>query len=192
MGGMPERPPTRTVPIHQLKVTLRNIKPPIWRTLQVRSDMTLAELHEVLQVAFGWSDYHLHQFIAAGVTYGIEDPDWPMGVEDENAVTLAEVLPEVKSKMIYEYDFGDDWRHEIVLQKILEPEAGVSYPVCIKGKRNAPPEDSGGWPGYDNMLAALADPGHAEHAEYLEWVGGSFDPEAFSLEEINEALAGSN
>ncbi len=175
-------------PVFQLKVTLEGIRPPIWRTLQVRAGMTLAEFHDLLQVAFYWWDYHLHEFTAGGHEYGVEDPEWPRGVRDERAYTIGSILKKTKDTMMYEYDFGDGWRHKIVLEKIFEPDPTTKYPRCIKGKRSAPPEDCGGIGGYMNLLAVLGDPEHEEHAEYLEWVDDSFDPEAFSLEEINAAL----
>jgi hypothetical protein len=112
-----------------------------------------------------------------------------MDGEDEDAVTLAEVCPKVKSKLIYEYDFGDGWEHTIEVQKIIEPEDGVEYPVCLAGKRACPPEDCGGIWGYYEMLEALADPDHERHEELLEWLGGGFDPDALDLEEANAVLA---
>jgi hypothetical protein len=88
----------------------------------------------------------------------------------------------------YEYDFGDSWEHELLVEKILPPEPGVRYPLCLKGKGACPPEDVGGVWGYDSFLEAIADPKHPEHDDMLEWVGGEFDPEAFDLDEVNEAL----
>jgi hypothetical protein len=115
--------------------------------------------------------------------------DTEMEGEDENAVTLGKVCPKVKSKLIYEYDFGDGWEHVIEVQNILEPETGVKYPICLAGKKACPPEDCGGVWGYYEMLAAIADPKQEEHEDMLEWLGEGFDPDAFDLEEVNAMLA---
>jgi Plasmid pRiA4b ORF-3-like protein. len=93
-----------------------------------------------------------------------------------------------KDKFRYVYDFGDDWRHDIVVEKVLDPDEGIKYPVCIGGKRNCPPEDVGGPWGYEDFLEAIQDPQHPEHESMLEWVGGSFDPEEFSIDEVNDML----
>jgi len=182
-----KRPAITTV--YQLKVTLKGSKPPIWRRIQVPGDVTLYKLHKVLQVAMGWTDSHLHQFIAHGRYYGEPDPDFAdMDVVNERRVKLSQVADREKAKFIYEYDFGDDWLHEILVEKILPPEAGASYPACLAGKRSAPPEDCGGIWGYEEFLGAIGDPKHPEHEEMLEWVGGEFDPEAFDLAAVNREL----
>lgn len=174
--------------LYQIKVTLRGSKPPIWRRLLVSSDITLRKLHQIIQAAVGWWDYHLHQFIIGGQYYGEPHPDYDGWVDmrDERRIKLKQIPP--GEKFIYEYDFGDGWEHEVLVEKALLSEPGQAYPVCIKGKRACPPEDVGGIWGYADFLEAIGDPTHEEHEEYLEWVGGEFDPEAFDLEEINEAL----
>jgi hypothetical protein len=178
-------------PIYQIKVTLEDSKPPIWRRLLVRSDVTLAELHDIIQAAFGWWDYHLHQFIVGETYFGVPDPDYEdyLEMNDEQDVTLRQVAPREGHKFRYEYDFGDSWLHQMLVEKILPPEPGQDYPVCIQGRRARPPEDVGGMWGYYHFLQAIQDPDHEEHDEYLEWVGGAFDPEAFNLVEVNQALA---
>lgn len=183
----PKRPPITSV--YQLKVTLKDSKPPIWRRIQVPSDITLYKLHRVLQVVMGWTDSHLHQFIIGGRYYGEPDPDFgDVEVVSERRAKLCQVAGSEKEKLVYEYDFGDDWLHQVVVEKILPPEVGRSYPVCLAGKRSAPPEDCGGIWGYQDFLAAIGDPKHPEHEEMLEWVGGDFDPEAFDLDEVNQGL----
>ena len=174
--------------IYQLKVTLSDSKPPIWRRLQVPADVTLAKLHHILQVSMGWTNSHLHQFRVGEQSYGVPHPDDFEDMIDERKVKLSKVAPKEKSKLVYEYDFGDDWRHAILVEKVLDPEPGVHYPRCVKGKRNGPPEDCGGVWGYSGLLETLADPRSPDHAEMLEWVGGAFDPEAFDLEELNAEL----
>jgi hypothetical protein len=176
----------------QIKVTLEGSKPPIWRRLLVPSDTTLGDLHHIIQAAFGWWDYHLHQFIVGGTYYGEPHPDYfdYVDMHDEQEVTLGQITVGEGFKFRYEYDFGDSWLHQVLVEKILPPEPGQDYPVCIKGRRARPPEDVGGMWGYYHFLEAIQDPDHEEHDEYLEWVGGAFDPEAFNLEEVNQALAG--
>jgi len=184
---------TADVPIYQIKVTLEGSKPPIWRRLLVRSDITLGDLHDIIQAAFGWWDYHLHQFIVGGTYFGVPNPDYDdyMEMNDEQDVTLDQIAQREGFKFRYEYDFGDGWLHQVLLEKVLPPEPGQDYPLCVKGRRARPPEDVGGIWGYYNFLEAITNPDHEEHDEYLEWVGGEFDPEACDLEEINAALHGS-
>jgi hypothetical protein len=174
------------VPIYQIKVTLRDSKPPIWRRIQVPGDVTLARLHDVLQAVMGWWDYHLHQFIAGGTHFGVPHPDYMVDMIDESTVRLREIASG-GSAFVYEYDFGDCWQHVLEVEKVVEPEPGQRYPVCLKGRRATPPEDVGGVWGYERYLEAMADPDHPEHEMYMEW-RGAFDPEAFDLEEVNAAL----
>jgi hypothetical protein len=178
-------------PVFQIKVTLEGSKPPIWRRLLVRSEITLGDLHHIIQAAFGWEGYHLHQFIVGDTYYGEPHPEYFDYVEmhDEQNVTLDRIVAGEGFKFRYEYDFGDDWRHQVAVERILVAEPEQDYPVCIKGRRACPPEDVGGIWGYYDFLEAIQDPKHEEHDEYLEWIGGAFDPEAFDLEEVNEALA---
>jgi hypothetical protein len=176
--------------ICQLKITLRDIRPPVWRRVQVPSDITLAKLHRIIQVAMGWYDSHLHQFIVGGKYYGVPSIDEfsELDLKDERKARLNHVLSKSKQKIVYEYDFGDGWEHEILLEQILPPEPGVRYPRCIAGARACPPEDCGGTGGYENFLAAIRDLDHEEHDEYLEWIGGEFDPEAFDRSDFDAAL----
>jgi hypothetical protein len=177
--------------IYQIKVTLRDSKPPIWRRVQVPGDVRLDQLHRILQIVMGWTDYHLHQFIVGGEYYGEPDPDyesWGTEMRDETRVRLEQIAPGEKSRFVYEYDFGDGWDHTLLVEKILPPEPGVDYPRCIKGKRACPPEDVGGIWGYYGFLETIADPDAPEHDDLLEWVGGEFDPEYFDLDEINAEL----
>lgn len=174
--------------IYQLKVTLRHVKPPVWRRLLVRGDVTLYKLHQTIQIAMGWTDSHMHQFVADGVCYGQPDPDFDFDVVSERRTRLHDVVSGVQDKFSYEYDFGDGWEHEILVEDILQPEPRTRYPRCLKGKRNCPPEDVGGPWGYADFLEALRNADHPEHEEYLAWIGGSFDPEAFDLEAVNDHL----
>ncbi|MFH0794638.1 MAG: plasmid pRiA4b ORF-3 family protein [bacterium] len=179
--------------VYQLKLTLKYIKPPIWRRLQVRGDTNLGDLHYIIQSAMGWDNSHLHEFKFGKESYA--DPEFELdgpfggrGVKDENRTILNAVARRKGAKFLYEYDFGDGWEHEILVEKILAPEAGVRYPRCVKGARACPPEDCGGPWGYPNILHALANPKDPESAELLEWLGPHFDPEAFDLKRINRKL----
>ena len=187
---MPRRSSATPSQIYQIKITLRDSKPPIWRRLDVPDTMTLAQLHHVIQAAMGWADYHLHQFTVNGVEYGVPHPDDWNEVRNEKSVKLSQFVTGPKFKFTYEYDFGDSWEHIILVEKVLPPEPGVDYPRCITGKRACPPEDCGGVWGYASFLEAISDPDHPEHEELLEWVGGEFDPEAFDCAVVNEALRG--
>ncbi|MHB8189102.1 MAG: plasmid pRiA4b ORF-3 family protein [Ferrimicrobium sp.] len=176
--------------IHQLKVSLRDIRPPIWRRIQVPSDISLGELHHVLQAAMGWDGGHLHMFSIAGKTYSddrVEDP-WGERQNDEDRTRLDKVAP-LGARLRYDYDFGDDWRHDIVVEKILDSEPAVAYPRCLTGRRACPPEDCGGPWRYAYLLAAIADTNGTEDEELLQWVGGDFDPEAFDPAAVNALFA---
>ena len=168
--------------IYQFKVTLLDIKPAIWRRIQV-PDCTLADLHEYIQAAFGWWNYHLHQFDIDGKRYGPPAPDdMDFGLEmiDETDVLLSKLIPKSgrKSRWVYEYDFGDGWRHEVLFEGFPSVDPKAKYPQCVEGQRACPPEDCGGPWGYADYLAAIADPKHEQHEEMLQW-RGPFDPEAF-------------
>jgi hypothetical protein len=188
---MPAAKQTTTSSIYQIKVTLRDSKPPIWRRIQVPADINLGKLHRILQVVMGWTDSHLHQFIVGDTYFGEPHPDYRdmgMDMRDEKRIKVHQIVRGEKFRFRYEYDFGDSWVHELLVEKILPPEPGVRYPICLKGKRACPPEDVGGVWGYDDFLEAISNPNHPEHDSMLEWVGDEFDPEAFDLDEVNEAL----
>ena len=172
---------------YQLNITLKGIRPPIWRRVQVPGALSLAAFHDMIQTVFGWTDSHLHQFHIGGASYGQPD-DFDEPVEDESAVTLAKALGARTKRFLYVYDFGDNWEHEVLVEKIVAGNSGGERPLCLGGKRHRPPEDCGGAPGYQNFLEAVRDPGHEEHDAMLECVGGSFDAEAFDLAAVNRAL----
>lgn len=174
--------------VHQLKVTLRDIRPPVWRRIQLPSAATLAQLHEVIQISFGWYDTHMHQFEAGGVCYGRPDPADCFDVADEERMTLRRLAPKPGGSFEYQYDFGDCWEHRVLVEKILDVSPGLRQAVCIGGRRACPPEDCGGWWGYQEFRHAISDPGHPEHEELLGWVGGEFDPEEFSAAAVTKDL----
>jgi len=173
--------------VFQLKVSLRGIRPPVWRRLLVSAHTTLAQLHSAIQVAFGWEDYHLHVFTVHGEEYGPRDPDGEMDVKGEG-IALAKLGLGAKAKFRYEYDFGDGWVHDLTVEKILVHEDSLLVPVCLGGKRACPPEDCGGAGGYEDMLEALEDPTNPRHEELAEWLDGEWDSEDFDLEVVNARL----
>ena len=181
---------TKTSYVYQIKVTLKGSQPPIWRRILVPANFTLYQLHSVLQTVMGWYNSHLHQFIVNKEFYGdpADDEFGDLGTHDETKFKLSKLIARIPFRFTYEYDFGDSWEHTLAIEKMLPAEKGVHYPVCLAGKRACPPEDVGGVWGYESFLKAIQDPQDPEHAEYLEWVGDEFDPEAFDLERINQFL----
>lgn len=179
--------------IYQIKVTLLGMDPPIWRRLLVPADLTLEQLHHVLQLAMGWEDCHMHEFCIGQQRFGTPDPmEQIFGGSrsaSERTARLFNVLSRAGTKVVYTYDFGDSWEHQIVVEKRLAPEPGCPYPTCLAGERHGPPEDCGGIPGFYNLLEAISDPEHEQHEELLDWLGDDFDPQAFSVEEVNRRLA---
>ncbi|HTO89962.1 MAG TPA: plasmid pRiA4b ORF-3 family protein [Candidatus Sulfotelmatobacter sp.] len=173
--------------VYQLKVSLANIRPAIWRRLLLRDDATLLELHRALQVVMGWQGYHLHRFETPAGVFGKLDREVPE-FQDERKARLRDVLPKPGSTITYEYDFGDGWEHRVRLENILPADPGLTHARLVAGARAAPPDDCGGISGYEHLLEVLADPAHLEHEELREWVGGSYDPEAFDLNSLNRAL----
>lgn len=183
---MAKKAPGRTL---QLKVTLAGITPPIWRRLLVTTDVSLRRFHDILQIAFGWTDSHLHMFVAGEDRYGFPDPDGELDwMKNDARVKLGQVLTKAGDSLIYEYDFGDSWTHQVVVEKVISEPGALTVPGCIGGARACPPEDCGGVWGYAELLKAIANPRHPEHAELLEWIGEEFDPEYFDAAAINKEL----
>jgi Plasmid pRiA4b ORF-3-like protein len=173
--------------VYQLKITLQDIKPPVWRRMQVK-DCSLGKLHDIIQTCMGWTNSHLHAFEVGREQYSEPYPDGTMETEDERTIKLSQIVARKHKKFSYTYDFGDNWHHTIQIEKFLDAEAGVRYPRCIAGKRACPPDDCGGPWGYGSFLEAVQKPNHPEHKDMLEWIGGEFDPEKFDIEAVNEAL----
>jgi hypothetical protein len=189
--------PTKKMPapqeIYQINVTLLGTRPPIWRRLLVPVELTLEQLHNVLQLAMGWDDDHLHEFRIGQRRFGRPNPDERlMGmpeVSNERTAKLSTVLGRIGAKAMYTYDFGDDWEHSILLEKRLPADPSMPYPVCTGGQRAGPPEDCGGIGGFYDLLDAMSDPNHPRHEEMRDWIGDDFDPEAFAVDEVNRKLA---
>ncbi|MDT8400015.1 MAG: plasmid pRiA4b ORF-3 family protein [Pseudomonadales bacterium] len=175
--------------IYQLKVTLKNIRPAIWRRVLVSSVTDLSELHRILQIVMGWSDNHMHLFVAGNQHFGNSDPDHDDRTLNETGVKLESLLKGRKDRLVYEYDFGDGWEHEVVLEEVLPYSIAQVLPLCMAGGRTCPPEDVGGPWGYELFLTALGDEHHPEHHEMCAWVGEQFDPEHFDVLQVNRQLA---
>lgn len=172
--------------VFQLRIYLRDIEPTIWRRVLVPGNMTLAKLHLVIQGAFGWLDYHLHEFEVYGKRYGMVMNEWDDDDEviDDSDVRLHQFL-KVHDHLSYLYDFGDYWMHDIEVEAAEDVTASLRKAVCLDGARARPPEDCGSLSGFANFLAIMADPTHEEHDDYVTWFDGEFDPEHFSLAETN-------
>jgi hypothetical protein len=184
--------------IYQFKVTLNDIKPPIWRRIQVPDKYSFWDLHVALQDSMGWLDYHLHVFRIDGLRrskmleIGIPDDE-----VDEDVILPGWNIPirnyfrEPGEVALYEYDFGDGWEHEVLLEGILLKEKGVKYPRCIAGERACPPEDCGSVPGYYDVLDVLRNPDHNEYQETIAWLKGHaknyypYNPDEFNPGQVH-------
>ncbi|MEW6519281.1 MAG: plasmid pRiA4b ORF-3 family protein [Thermodesulfobacteriota bacterium] len=183
----------KTLPdVYQLKIVLLGTDPVVWRRVQVPGSFSLAKFHEVIQLAMGWTNSHLHQFIIEKELYGqpSEDDDWAGAkVFDERKIKLGDLKARIRKKFIYEYDFGDSWQHEIKVEKVIAAkETILKHPILLAGERACPPEDVGGIPGYEEFLAALKNPDDEGNAEIIEWYGEEYDPDHVGLDEINKLL----
>jgi hypothetical protein len=138
----------------------------------------------------GWGNYHLYDFEVTGIHYGDPDPEWGIEIKSARNSSLCRLVLSEGTTFAYVYDMGDNWEHEILLEKILLPESGKRYPVCLTGRRGCPPEDCGGSGGYAELLEIIKNPDHEEYLDRIEWLGGEFDPEAFDADGINELLKG--
>jgi DNA-binding Lrp family transcriptional regulator len=169
--------------VYRFKIILQDTDPVIWRRIETE-DVTLKKLHELIQTAMGWTNSHLHQFEIADARY--TDPRFIMGDFDDfgaidySGIRIGDLVSKHGSKlrMGYEYDFGDGWQHDVVLEKVTESEPEAKYPRCIDGERACPPEDVGGVYGFADYVEAITNPNHSEYGELLEW-NGPFDPAQF-------------
>lgn len=177
--------------IFQFKINLRGSKPNIWRRIQVPENYTFWDLHVAIQDAMGWDDCHLHKFEMVNPTTGEKDligiPNHDVFGDTlpETATKIDEYFLSPKNKAIYEYDFGDGWNHNVILEKILPAITGTEYPKCLAGRMACPPENCGGLGGYDELKEILANPTHEEYKERLEWLCGEFEPKSFNPKSVN-------
>jgi hypothetical protein len=175
--------------ILQLKVQLQGVtKPPIWRKIEVEADNTLYDLHNIIQGAMGWYNAHLHQFILGNQYFSLPSPhDDFMEMSDSREVKIGQILKIAKSKIVYEYDFGDSWEHLVTLEAIVDAEKSGTYPRLMQGKGACPPEDCGGVWGYEELKEAVKDPKHDSYEGMREWLeledDDVFDATEFDLAE---------
>ena len=172
----------------QLRIELMEVLPPVWRRFLVPGSITLPGLHRVIQEVMGWENYHLHLFRFGKKEYGIPDPEYPSEMRNERGRRLREFLRDEGEMFEYQYDFGDNWEHDVVVERIVTG-VEVTAARCLEGERSCPPEDVGSPSGYMEYLEALKDPSHPDHQQMVEWRGPSFDPERFDLKRINRRLS---
>ena len=181
--------PASTLGVLVLRVSIRDIEPPVWRELSVPDTYTLAQLHRVLQCVFAWMDYHLHDFRIGQKRFVPAVNEMPG--TDTAATTLASLELKPGSRFVYTYDYGDDWAHDIevvhMTREPLDPRA-IPMPRVLDGQRAAPPEDCGGPPGYASLLNALEDPTSPDYAQARQWVPCGFDPAVFDLPAADHAV----
>lgn len=171
-------------------MTLERIYPLIWRRLQTK-DCTLDELHGLIQVAMGWEFEHPYSFRIGGIEFVDQEmTDDDDEVRDSYKTLLSEVIPEQnrRPRFQYEYDFGDGWMHQLIVEDRFPAKKEAEYPVCVAGERAGPPEDCGGPYGYADLVEAMGDVNHPRHEEFVEWIGEEFHPERFDLKAVNKAL----
>jgi hypothetical protein len=181
-----------TKTVYQIQIALKGSKPKIWRRVLIPSDISMSDFHYVIQAVMGWTNSHLHQFIQHGIFYSEPQEEmWDeMDAEDYTDLRVSDLLTREKDTLIYEYDFGDSWGHQITLEKVVPQTGETQLPVCLNGKINCPPEDCGGVWGYAEMLEILKQPEHEEYESYIEWLGDEFDPEYFDKDAVNQLLRG--
>lgn len=179
-----------TEQIARLRITLEGIEPAIWRQVEVPLTATLKALHDVTQAAFGWEGYHLHLFEVGEVRYGVPDPEWNSidPVRSEKSMRLDTLIERGIRRFGYMYDFGDDWRHEVVVEAVEAADPAADHPRFLFGARRAPPEDVGGIWGYEEFVRAITHPHHREYKAMLSWYGGPYDPDDIGEAEIVAAL----
>jgi hypothetical protein len=174
--------------VYQFKITLKGVQPPIWRRIQVPASYSFWDLHVALQDSMGWLDYHLHAFRIldpkTGEVVEVGIPNEDLFEDDQPClpgweVPISAYFQAPGNRAEYEYDFGDSWEHEVVLEEIVERLPRSKYPKCIAGARACPPEDCGGIWGYQELVETIRDPSHEEYESTLEWLGGHYDSEAF-------------
>jgi hypothetical protein len=178
--------------MYQLKISLMETDPPIWRRLRVPGSTTLSRFDRIIQTAMGWTNSHLHTFTAGGVLYSDPDPEWEIEVKDERRARLGQIATEEGEAFVYEYDLGDSWRHQVLVEEVQIGSDVAEGPVCLAGERACPPEDCGGVQGYYETLECLRNARHPEYEDTKTWIesmtGGPFDPDTFDIEAVNAAL----
>jgi hypothetical protein len=181
---------TSTDRIARLRISLEEIEPEVWRRVEVPLAVHLKGVHDVIQAAMGWEDYHLFEFRVGQRIYGIRDPAWDFDRKVMNArgVRLAALVARGIDRLEYVYDLGDNWRHVVTIEAVEPPAPAQLYPHFVEGARRCPPEDVGGVIGYYEFLEAVREPRHPEHRRMLEWYGGAYDPDDADLPLIRRRI----
>jgi len=177
---------------YQLKVSLDKIQPNIWRRLIISENTSLYELHHIIQISFGWDNYHLYLFKQNRILWGNkaqwDDDDPAFELNNDKRTRIKDIIQDKTQSLQYQYDMGDSWSHTIKLEKFLEKDKLITIPFCAAGARNCPPEDCGGVPGYYNLIETLDHPKSRKYKELIEWLGYKYEPELLDLDEINRTL----
>lgn len=184
--SLPEQ--TSAPALYEFRVSLKYLDPAVWRTFVVPNDLTFDQFHQVLQIVMGWTNSHLHSFRWRDIEIGVPDPEWNHPLLDGSVVRIADLGLRKRSKLVYAYDFGDDWIHDLVIERVL-PYQKDFVPVCLTGARACPPEDCGGPHAYPGFIKAATDASHPDHEFTQDWVGTTWNPEVFNPEAINVGLA---
>lgn len=176
---------------YQIKVVLPETDPPIWRQFVVPPSVTLHRLHLILQDVMGWTNSHLYRFKIGTKEYGEPHPDnefYELDFKNSRRTKLWQVVTKKDSTFQYEYDFGDNWTHMLLVEDVIKGGPAKQYPVCLAGERACPPEDCGGTYGYAELLEIIKNPNHEQYQDMIIWLGGRFDPEAFNIDIVNLKL----
>ena len=183
--------PRMIEPVARIRIELQDLEPKIWRRVDVPLSSTLAALHDIIQVSFHWLDYHLYEFVVGERVYGVpadEDEFYDRKVFKAAAIRLKMLVEREVDRFLYVYDFGDDWRHDVIVEEVRDGDEDTEYPAFVDGARRCPPEDVGGSDGFMEFLEAVLDASHEEHDRMMEWYGGPFDPEDIDEQRIRSVL----
>lgn len=175
-----------SIKVYAIKVTLLGIRPPVWRRILVDWEITLSNLHRTLQTVMGWENAHLHQFVSPSQERFDPRHGSSTKIANESRTRLGDLICAPGARLLYEYDFGDGWQHELLLEEVLLGDESFRQ-ICVAGERCCPPEDCGGPRGFAELLGAMGDAKHPDHENVCAWLG-NFAPESFSKEEINRPL----
>ena len=178
--------------IARMTIELEGVEPSVRRVVDLPLAISVADLHEIIQAAMGWTNSHLYQFVVGEASYGVPDPAWDdfeMAMRDAARTPLADLLVGREGRIAYVYDFGDDWLHRIAITSLDVPKTDALYPQFVEGVGRCPPEDVGGVTGFFEFLAAITNPRSREHRDMLRWYGGPFDPGDIGEAQIRERLA---
>lgn len=180
---------SRADDIARIRIVLLDVTPQIWRTIEVPSTASLRGLHDAIQAVVPFDNRHLFMFEIGERRYGIPDREWDADMRDAKNIRIGALIDRGVTELAYIYDFGDDWRFHVTIEEVLPLVEGASYPRLVGGARRGPPEDVGGFPGFEEFLSAMGDPTHERHAELSRWYGRPFDPAEIDHAEIAVRLA---